>query len=97
MISKRLNLTLLALLLAGSAHAEPSKTSASAGKAVDASRCMACHQGGLSLTRYSGDELTQRILALRHNPANHPPLMLEDADEDAIQKLASALSSGQAE
>ncbi len=97
MISKRLNLTLLALLLAGSAHAEPSKTAASAGKAVDASRCTACHQGGLSLTRYSGDELTQRILALRNNPANHPPLLLEDADENAIQKLASALSSGQAE
>lgn len=97
MISKRLNVAVLVLLLAGSAYAEQSKTAAPAGESIDVSRCTACHQGGLSLTRYTGDELTQRILALRNNPANHPPLLLEDASEKDIRKLASALSSEQTE
>ena len=97
MICKPLNITLLALLLAGPACAEQSKAAAPAGEAVDAGRCTTCHQGGLSLTRYTDDELTQRILALRNNPANHPPLLLDNASEDDIRKLASALSSEQTE
>ncbi len=95
MISKRLNVTVLVLLFAGSAYAEQPKTTAPASESIDARRCTACHQGGLSLTRYTGDELSQSILALRNNPANHPPLLLEDAGEDDIRKLASALSSQQ--
>ena len=97
MISKYFNITVLALLLASSVYAEHSNTAAPAGEAADASRCTTCHQGGLSLTRYTDDELSLRILALRNNPASHPPLLLEHASEDDIRKLASALSSGQTE
>jgi mono/diheme cytochrome c family protein len=93
MKSKYVYATLLAATLSSTACAEPAKSSTAAGEAIDASRCTACHQGGLSLSKYSADDLTQRIITLRDNPASHPPLMLEQAGEDDISRLAAALAS----
>jgi hypothetical protein len=93
MKSKYVYATLLAATLSSTACAEPAKSSTAASEAVDPSRCTACHQGGLSLNKYSADDLTQRIITLRDNPASHPPLMLEQAGEDDISRLAAALAS----
>ncbi len=92
MKNKHVYATLLAAMLSSAACAEPAKSSTAASDAIDPNRCTACHQGGLSLTKYAADELTQRIITLRNNPASHPPLMLEQAGEDDISRLAAALS-----
>ena len=97
MIRKHLNVTLLAAVLASTAHAEQSTNPTGTGEAIDPNRCMACHQGGLSLAKYPAEELAQRIITLRSNPAGHPPLMLEQAGEADIRKLAAALSPVQPE
>lgn len=97
MISKHLNATLLAAVLASTAHAEQSKSPTVAGEAIDPNRCTACHQGGMSLTKYPAEELAQRIITLRSNPVGHPPLLLKQAGEEDIRKLSAALSPVQPE
>ena len=92
MIRKHLNLTLLAAVLASTAHAEQSTNTTAVNEAIDLNRCMACHQAGLSLAKYPAEELAQRIITLRSNPVGHPPLLLEQAGEADIRILAAALS-----
>lgn len=95
MKNKHLYAALLTAILSSAAHAEQATSLSAASEAIDPSRCAACHQGGLSLTKYPAGELAQRIIKLRNNPASHPPLMLEQASEDDLTRLAAALSPEQ--
>ena len=54
-----------------------------------AARCQTCHQGALDLSKYTADELAERIEALRSGEVPHPPLALDPSSDVA----ASATSS----
>ncbi|MCB1844510.1 MAG: hypothetical protein KDI09_16230, partial [Halioglobus sp.] len=70
------------------------KVAANTGAAAS-SGCIACHQGARSFEGRDVDELAQRIHAVLQGEVRHPPLVLGDTSNEAIEQLAAELAGDQ--
>lgn len=61
-------------------------------EAVDVvAACGGCHQGPLALDRFDADDLASRLRGVRDGDAPHPPLNLEEDDDQALADLAQRI------